>query len=93
MIQLHFGIKQLVEEGKLWVFTFIYVKYGNVEGFCRDSHKLFKKCIKEYLQINRCTLIEQPLPKYLASIVVLGVYIDIIHQYTPTKHTYACTVI
>ena len=43
MIQLHFGVKQL-KIGKtisvLHSFVCNYVKYANMEGFCRDSVKM-----------------------------------------------------
>ena len=41
MIQLHFGVKQLKigkTMGVLHSSTWNYVKYANMEGFCRDSH-------------------------------------------------------
>ena len=41
MIYLHFGVKQLIIRkiiGVLQSFVCNYVKYVNVEGFCRDSH-------------------------------------------------------
>ena len=42
MIQLHFGVKQLKigkTMGVLHSFVWNYVKYANMEGFCRDSRK------------------------------------------------------
>ena len=43
MIKLHFGVKQMkIGESMdvLHSFTWNYVKYANMEGFCRDSHIL-----------------------------------------------------
>ena len=44
MIQRHFSVKQL----KI-VETFVrnYVKYANMEGFCRDGHILYEWCTPE----------------------------------------------
>ena len=41
MIWLHFGIKQMEIDktmDALHPFAWNYVKYANMEGFCRDSH-------------------------------------------------------
>ena len=43
MAKLHFGVKQLnIGEtmGVLHSFVWNYVKYTNMEGYCRDSHIL-----------------------------------------------------
>ena len=42
MIQLNFGVKQVKLDqsmGVLQSFAWNYVKYANMEGFHRDSHK------------------------------------------------------
>ena len=42
MNQLHFGVKQWKIDrtmSVLYLFVWNYVKYANMEGFCRDSHK------------------------------------------------------
>ena len=44
MIQLHFGVKQLKigkTMGVLDSSAWNYVKYANMEGFCRDIHNMF----------------------------------------------------
>ena len=49
MIQLHFGVKQLKigkTMGALHSFVWNYVKYTNMEGFCRDCYKFIQICYK-----------------------------------------------
>ena len=57
MIQLHFDFKQMKigeSMGVLRLFALNYVKYANMEGFCRDSH-ICNGCILTCARSTCCT--------------------------------------